>query len=148
MRPIRPGANLRRAMYAASALLVLSGLAWLLAHYVLPLPEDAARHPLEAWSIRVHGAAAMLGLAVFGSLWSNHVLGAWPRRRHAWSGGAMVALWLGLILSGYGLYYLADETWRNAASTLHIAAGLALPLGLLAHLTQIQRRRAAARSAT
>lgn len=91
--------------------------------------------------MRIHGAATMLGMAVLGSLWGPHVLGAWERRNHRASGGMMAGLWLGLALSGYGLYYLADERWRDFASSSHIALGLAIPFGLGIHVWQVTRRR-------
>lgn len=142
-RPIRPSHRQRQAVYLALALLVASGLVWLVAHFVLPLPEDAARHPLEPWAMRVHGAATMLGMMVLGGLWGPHVLGAWERRNHRWSGGTMAGLWLGLALSGYGLYYLADEGWRDIASSSHILLGLAIPVGLGIHVWRVTRGRKA-----
>jgi len=140
-RPVRPGRRQRQMVYLATVLLVGSGLVWLLAHYLLPLPEEAARHPLEPWMMRIHGASTMLGLAVLGGIWGNHVLGAWDRGTHRGSGGAMIGLWLGLALSGYGLYYLADEAWRSIASGLHVAAGLALPVGLTVHVLRVSSER-------
>lgn len=136
-RPVRPSHRQRQAIYLVTALLLGSGLVWLLAHYALPLPEDAARHPAEPWAMRLHGAATLLGMAVFGGVWGNHVLGAWERERHRLSGGTMVGLWLGLALSGYGLYYLADEGWRELADWAHIALGLVLPLGLAVHVLRV-----------
>lgn len=144
-KAIRPGRRQRQAVYAGTGLLLISGLLWLLAHYALPLPEDAARHPLEAWSMRIHGAATLFGMAVVGGLWGTHVLRAWADGRHRLSGGSLLGLWLGLALSGYGLYYVADEGWRAAISGLHIAAGSGLPLALVIHiLTSVAARRKAA----
>lgn len=140
-RPTRPGRRQRRLAYLATALLLASGLVWLIAHHLLPLPEFAARHPLEPWAMRVHGAATMFGLAVLGSVWSQHVLGAWGAGRHRRSGGTMAALWLALALTGYGLYYLADEAWRWAVGWGHVGLGLALPAALGAHLLAVGRWR-------
>lgn len=144
-KAIRPGRRQRQAIYAGTGLLLISGLLWLLAHYALPLPEDAARHPLEAWSMRIHGAATLFGMAVVGGLWSNHVLRAWADGRHRLSGGSLLGLWIGLALSGYGLYYVADEGWRATISGLHIAAGSGLPLALAIHIlsSAAARRKAA-----
>ncbi len=146
-RPVRPGRRQRQAIYVASALLIASGLMWLLAHYALPLPEDAARHPLEPWAMRIHGAATMFGLAVLGGIWGNHVLGAWERGTHRWSGSSLLGLWLILALSGYGLYYLADEEWRGMASWLHVAAGIGLPAALAIHVWKVTSGRKPARCA-
>jgi hypothetical protein len=130
----RPTPALRRALYLATLLIAGSGYAWLVAHYLLPLPEFAARHPLETWSIRLHGAAAMLALAVFGALWQQHIGHALRQRRYFRSGVALLAGWLLLIASGYGLYYLTDEALRATFSQAHWLLGLALPLALAAHI--------------
>ncbi|KAB2970171.1 hypothetical protein [Zoogloea sp.] len=140
-KAVRPGRRQRLAIYWSSALLLASGLAWLIAHYLLPLPEFAARHPLETWAMRLHGAATLFGLAVFGSLWSNHVLPAWKQGRHRSHGAALALFWLLLILTGYGLYYLSDEEVRALASTGHIALGTVLPLGLAVHVSQARRQK-------
>ncbi len=142
-KAIRPGRRKRQAVYISMGLLWVSGTMWLLAHYALPLPEEAARHPLEPWAMRVHGAATLFGMAVLGALWGTHVLRAWNENRHRLSGGTLLGLWLGLALSGYGLYYLADEDWRAAISWLHIGAGSGLPLALAIHiLSAVARRKA------
>lgn len=137
----RPGRRLRQMLYLALAATLLSGLGWLLAHYLLPLPEDAARHPLETWSIRSHGLAAMFALAVHGAYWQQHIAHASRQRRHFVSGILLLAAWLLLILSGYGLYYLTDEGLRATTSLAHWSIGLALPVALLAHLRQRWRLR-------
>lgn len=144
-KAVRPGRRQRHAVYAGTGLLLLSGLLWLLAHYALPLPEDAARHPLEAWAMRVHGAATLFGMAVLGGLWGPHVLRAWAGARHRLSGGSLLGLWFGLALSGYGLYYVADEGFRATISGLHVVAGSGLPVALAIHiLTAVSSRRMAA----
>lgn len=140
-KAVRPGRRQRRAVYLSTLLLLGSGVAWLLAHYLLPLPEDAARHPLEPWAMRTHGAAAMFGLAVLGSIWTTHVQPAWQRGTHRLSGSGLFLTWSVLTLSGYGLYYLADESQRAASSWIHIACGLLLPIGLLVHIVQAVRSR-------
>jgi hypothetical protein len=149
-KAVRPGSRQRQIMYAGTLLLLMSGLLWLLAHYALPLPEDAARHPAEPWAMRIHGAATLFGVAMLGSIWTTHVMPAWQRGSHRLSGGLLFGLWLLLALSGYGLYYLADEGQRGLASGLHIALGLALPAGLAIHVLQAMadRKRASRAIAT
>lgn len=140
-KAVRPGRRQRLATYWASALLLASGVLWLVAHHLLPLPEFAARHPLEPWAMRLHGGATLFGLAVFGSLWGDHVLPAWKQGRHRAHGGALALFWLCLILTGYGLYYLADETARALASNSHIALGTMLVIGLAVHVGMARRLR-------
>lgn len=140
-KAVRPGHRQRLATYWASALLLASGVLWLVAHHLLPLPDFAARHPLEPWAMRLHGGATLFGLAVFGSLWGDHVLPAWKQGRHRAHGGALALFWLCLILTGYGLYYLADETARALASNSHIALGTLLVIGLAVHVGMARRLR-------
>lgn len=142
-KAVRPGRRQRLAAYWASALLLASGGLWLVAHYLLPLPEFAARHPLEPWAMRLHGGATLFGLAVFGSLWGDHVLPAWKQGRHRSHGGALALFWLVLILTGYGLYYLSDEGIRAFASISHITLGTILPVGLGMHVSLARRLRQA-----
>lgn len=140
-KAVRPGRRQRLAAYWASALLLASGGLWLVAHYLLPLPEFPARHPLEPWAMRLHGGATLFGLAVFGSLWGDHVLPAWKQGRHRSHGGALAVFWLGLILTGYGLYYLSDEAARALTSASHITLGTVLPVGLALHVILTRRLR-------
>lgn len=141
VKALRPSPGQRRTMYLVSALLLASGLLWLTAHYLLPLPEFAARHPLEPWAARIHGAAAMGGLAVLGSLWGSHALPAWQRARHRGTGAPLLGAWLLLVLTGYGLYYLADEDLRALFSLSHWIVGLSTPPALLLHVLQARRER-------
>ena len=134
----RPARRLRQMLYLALAATLLTGAGWLLAHYFLPLPEEAARHPLETWSIRSHGLAAMLALAVHGAYWQQHIARASQQRRHFFSGMALLAGWLLLIMSGYGLYYFTDEALRANTSLAHWLTGLALPLLLVIHIISRQ----------
>ena len=139
-KAVRPGRRQRHSLYAVAAVLMVSGLVWLVAHYALPLPDDAARHPAEPWAMRIHGAAALLGMAVLGALWSQHVLPAWRAGEKRATGLPLLGIWLALAVSGYGLYYLAEESWRDAADTLHVSAGLAMPLALASHVWMQGRR--------
>ncbi len=140
-KSVRPGRQQRGMNYLASGLLLGSGALWLVAHYLLPLPEFAARHPLEPWAMRVHGAAVLLAMLVLGSLWTPHLQAAWKQRRHLGTGLVLGSSWLALALSGYGLYYVADEDLRASLSLVHWGWGLALPVLLGLHLVQAQRAR-------
>ncbi|MFC3107726.1 DUF4405 domain-containing protein [Undibacterium arcticum] len=126
----------RRALYGAFALLTLSGLLWLLAHYWWrPVGEYGETiSPLEPWAMKLHGAAAMLALFLVGGILNNHIRRALKSRRNRSSGWAMVALLALLTLSGYALYYIAGEQSRPLWSVLHWIIGLGLPLLVLLHI--------------
>ena len=78
--------------------------------------------------LKLHGAAAMLGLLVLGSLLSIHIDRFWRLRRNRRAGGVFLACALLLIGSGYGLYYFGGEQTRALSRQIHIVIGfLALP---------------------
>ncbi|WP_295009193.1 hypothetical protein [uncultured Dechloromonas sp.] len=134
-----PGRH-RRLIYLAFAFLVLSGLVWLGGRYGLRSDPELP-HPLEAWALKLHGAAAMLGLLALGSVLPQHVRFAWRARRNRTSGATMLSLAGILILTGYGLYYAADENLRPWISLAHWASGLVLPAGLIWHVAAGRRRK-------
>jgi len=125
-----------RSVYATFAALVVTGCGWLVCHYVLaetgdfgPLP-----HPQEGLWLELHGAAGMIALVLFGSLLPSHMLRAWSQRRGRASGGTLAGLFVLLTVTGYGLYYVAGESFRAWISVVHWAVGLAVPLLLAAHV--------------
>src|SRR3954468_863587 len=95
-----------RYLYLCAALLAVSGVGWLIGHYVLRSPASIEPHPSEAWWMRLHGAALIGFLVVFGALLPGHIVQNWRQRANRYSGLSVVALVGLLALSGYGLYYL------------------------------------------
>ncbi len=133
-----------RWTYWILALAFLTGTAWIALHYG-PVDDgpDGAWRPAEAWTLRLHGAAAMASLVAFGSLLAQHVPTAWRLRRNLASGISMLACMAALAVTGWLLYYASGEATRAWSSYLHMAIGGAGPLGLFWHLAY-QRRRARA----
>jgi len=136
----------RRLLYLALALAFGSGVAWLVLHYFLQQPGEFGTQPhaLEIWWLRLHGIAAFLMLWFAGILWGTH---ARPALKHGadWkrSGLGVVALLVLLGISGYLLYYLVDDDWRDVARLVHWVTGLALALPLGVHLVGVRRARRA-----
>ena len=123
-------------VYATVAALTLSGIGWLICHFFLaqqgkygPLPNA-----YESLWLKVHGAAAMLALFFIGSLLTEHMLRAWARRQNRISGGLMGTYCLLLAVTGYGLYYIANDQLRAWTSLAHWLPGLLMPLLLLTHV--------------
>lgn len=129
-----------RLIYVAFALLALSGLAWLGGRYGLR-PDPELPHPLEAWALKLHGAATMLGLLALGSVLPQHVRFAWRTRRNRTSGATVLSVAAILIVTGYGLYYAADEDLRPWLSLGHWGIGLVLPAGVVWHVVAGRRQR-------
>ena len=114
-------------LYGAIAGLTLSGALWLLFHYFVSGDGEFGylTHPLEPWWLKIHGAFGMFALILLGSLIPNHIAKAWQRRRNRITGGVNVAVFAVLVLTGYFLYYLGDETWRGWVSRPAFPCGCA-----------------------
>jgi uncharacterized membrane protein len=126
----------RRSIYAVCALLAISGLCWLLAHFGLRGVGEFGEtvHPLEPWSMKVHGAAAMLALFFVGTMFNGHVRRALKAQRNRGTGLAMIAVFLALALTGYALYYVAGEGDRPVWSAIHWIIGLAMLFLIVIHI--------------
>ena len=139
---IRLGPWHQGAVYGATAVLALSGIIWLVLHYFLAAPGEYGPqvNPLEPWMLRLHGAAAMAGLVIYGSLLPVHVRRAWSIRRNIALGIGLVTIMLLLTLTGYLLYYSGDETTRPVISAAHWLPGLAVPALLVWHIVSGRTR--------
>jgi hypothetical protein len=126
--------------------LFATGALWIVFHYFVTVPSEFGehRHPLETWWLRLHGAAAMAFLVVFGTLLSVHIRGAWRLGRNRVTGVVMLSLASLLVVSGYGLYYSGEETLRQWTSVVHWIIGLAALPAMVAHM--IIGKRGAAKS--
>jgi hypothetical protein len=84
--------------------------------------------------MRLHGAAVMGFLLVFGALLPGHVVKNWRQRVNRYSGLTVVLVVSLLALSGYGLYYLVDDRQRAVTSALHWVVGLMAGGALALHV--------------
>ena len=137
----------RTLVYGSSALLFLSGAAWLVAHTWMRVEGEFCDmpHPLERWSLQAHGAVAMLFLMALGSLVRGHISAGWRSKRSRLSGTTMVAASATLVVSGWCLYYVGNEDARALVSQVHWLLGLAGPIIIGAHV--LGRRSGAVSSA-
>lgn len=132
----------RWLVYASSALLLITGLAWAFVHYFGDAAglDSRAAPAFNAFMMKLHGGAAMAVLILFGTLLTRHVPMGWSGRQNRTSGVATLLIASALIVSGYLLYYTGDETYRQLASELHLGAGLVFAVLLTVHL-QVRRRK-------
>jgi EamA domain-containing membrane protein RarD len=114
----------KRSLYGTTGLLWLSGAVWLYLDEI---------NPLKLW-MKLHGAAAMIFLMVFGSLLFHHVPNGWKQDRQRPSGVPLIVLCGILTITGWGLYYWASEAIRRWTSLLHTAVGLFLPVIISLHV--------------
>jgi hypothetical protein len=129
---LRP--SFRYAIYAAFAVLFLTGAGWLVADWQKDISSDEFWQQSIAYLLMVHGGVAMVTLLLLGALIPVHMMRAWRSRRNRVSGSAMATFNAILIVTAFGLYYLGSETLRPWMSWIHIAAGLLLALWLPVHI--------------
>lgn len=132
----------RRLLYGVLALLFCSGTAWAYWNNFVSSPGDLEM-TAKTWAMKIHGAAAMAILVLFGMLLNAHVRLAWRARRNRGSGSLFLAAFALLTVTGYALYYTGDERLRAWTSWIHLAIGLALPLLLILHILLGKRTRPA-----
>jgi hypothetical protein len=118
----------KAALHGATALLWISGVVWLLYQYG---PEN---HAVQSLCMKIHGAATMLFLMVFGTLFLQHVPLGWKRDRQRPSGVLLVSACAILVITGWALYYAGEETVRRASHWIHIVVGGALPAVIALHV--------------
>jgi hypothetical protein len=126
--------SFRFAIYAAFAVLLLTGVGWLVADWQKNISSDEFWQQSVAYLLMVHGGAAMVTLLLLGALIPLHVMRAWRSRKNRVSGSAMASFNAVLIVTAFGLYYLGSETLRPWMSWIHITAGVSLSLWLPVHI--------------
>ncbi len=134
----------RLGLYIVGVGVWLSGGAWLLFHYFFTKQGEfgPVENSLTPWWLRLHGAFGFAAIWIFGLLWGTHISVTWPRRRRRWSGGVLGAVFALLIVSGYLLYYVGDDSIRTVISVLHWGIGLICPVFFLFHRIRTRKRRA------
>jgi hypothetical protein len=135
----------RRALYIIGLGVWLSGALWLLFHHFFVEQGEFGPefNPLEPWWLKLHGAFGFAAIWIFGLLWAIHITKAWPGLRRRWSGGVLTAIFAWLILSGYLLYYVGDESARSVVSVLHWGIGLVSPVCFGFHRLRLRKGRLA-----
>ncbi|MGY8681847.1 cytochrome b/b6 domain-containing protein [Bradyrhizobium sp. UFLA05-153] len=117
---MRLGFVQKSAVWTATAVVTLSGVAWFVLHDLI----DAEPSETERLLLMLHGVSAYAVLIVIGSLLPLHVRSGWYRRRKRWTGGTTLAMLVLLAMTGLALYYGGEAT-REPARWLHIAIGIA-----------------------
>ena len=126
--------SFRYALYAAFAVLFVTGAGWLLADQLKEAANGEGWQIAAAYLLMIHGGAAMATLLLLGALFPLHIRRGWRARRNRIAGTAMVTCNAALILTAFGLYYFGSETLRPWASGVHIGVGIILPVLLLVHI--------------
>jgi hypothetical protein len=131
---VRLDPSFRRALYAAVAVLTLTGAGWMLADWEKDPAGPEAWQSVAANLLMVHGGTAMAMLMMLGALVPLHVRRSWRSGRNRLTGPAMIGINAALIVTGFGLYYAGSELLRAWISDIHIAVGFVLPALLGLHI--------------
>lgn len=103
----------------------------------------------RVWWAALHGLLAFAAVGVVGALFPLHIRSGWRRRKHVRSGLTLLALIIALPLTGWGIYYIADERWSVWSSVAHVILALATTLLFVIHMVlgrRTQREHMAAHS--
>lgn len=131
---MRLKSSFRYSIYAAFAVLFLTGSGWLVADYQKNVSSDGTWQQTAAWLLMVHGGAAMMTLLLLGALVPVHVLRSWRSGNNLVTGSVMITFNTLLIVTAFGLYYLGSEAVRPWMSWIHIVVGFCVPVLLALHI--------------
>lgn len=92
------------------------------------------KHAWQYPSLQIHGAAAFLMMITYGFLLGTHVYHAWKVKPLRIFGLLLMALPILLMISGYALYYIAEDIARDLVGYFHLAIGFSLPFVLIGHI--------------
>jgi cytochrome b561 len=126
--------------YAAFATLAATGATWLIADFFKD-PDGELWQTIAADMLMLHGMMAMIALVLIGALIPLHVQRSWRAGRNRVSGAVMIGTNAVLAITAWGLYYAGSDLLRTFVADVHIAAGLALPALVVAHVLLGRRSR-------
>jgi hypothetical protein len=128
------------SIYAAFAVLFLTGAGWLVADWQKNISTDEIWQQTAAYLLMAHGGTAMVTLLLLGALIPVHMLSSWRSGNNLVTGSVMVTLNTLLVATAFGLYYLGSETVRPWMSWIHIVAGFCVPVLFTVHVFLGRRR--------
>jgi hypothetical protein len=122
------------ALLLALASLWMSGVLWLVLHYLLATPGEfgETRHPFEAPVLLVHGLVAMLVLFVLGWFTARHAQPVRSGQRRP-SGWWLAVAMAALVATGCLQLFLVGDALHSVLSLGHEVLGAALVLPVLVH---------------
>ncbi len=99
----------------------------------MEVPEALVPAGRIRWAA-MHGFMAFVSVIVVGALLPQHARQGLRQRRSRLTGILLLWAWGVAIVSGWGIYYLADEFWSLWSSLTHVTVVLALMVVLAAHV--------------
>lgn len=129
-------------MYSSFAVVLLSGLAWLILDRWVRVSGEFGpeHHPAEHISLILHGIGAYAFLVIVGAMIPVHIPLGWNLRRNRVSGVALLSIFALLGITALGLYYIGEDALRSSTSLIHWVVGLIAIPGLIIHVTRNRTR--------
>ena len=142
--PLNPAdrpSRLPSYIHATNVVLVALGFLTgaVLLYFDIVVEEPVAKPEWLQRILIVHGCLVPFQTALFGYLCAQHIRYGWQLKANQVSGFAMESCFVGLILTGVGLYYLGSEPLRELCQQIHSVFGVALPITLGVHWFQATR---------
>ena len=133
--PLKMERTKRYTVYTAAIGVWITGALWLIFHYFLQTKGKFGmqQHPLEVWWLKLHGAFSFASIFVLGLLWTTHIVRGWNVNWRRKSGGTLAGTAILLTLTGYLLYYIDADTWRQWNTVTHWVIGLAAGVLFFVH---------------
>lgn len=119
----------------SGAILWLTGAAWVLLHYFGEVQGEFGpeTNPAQPWLLRLHGLVLIPAILALGSLLVVHIPKGWGDKGQRVVGIALTVFFGALVLSGYMLYYVGDDSLRDFSSLFHWVIGILIPAIFLWH---------------
>jgi hypothetical protein len=113
-------------IYTSFTLLASAGVSWLIFENLIRIEGEFGpeRSPWQPWMLTVHGLGCFAFLVAIGTMLPVHVRLGLIGKRSRRSGIATAMIALFMAITGYGLYYIADDGVREWTSTIHWIGGL------------------------
>jgi hypothetical protein len=128
----------RRAFHICALVVVTTGLAFLWMKYFIASADPFAlvNHPWQPAMLALHVLASPPFILVFGVVFNSHVMkklkaSGLPNRR---SGYVSLATFAVMVVSGYLLQVITDESLLTATVVAHVAAGGTFAVSYSVHL--------------
>ena len=92
------------------------------------------KHSWQYPTLQVHAAVSFFIIIGFGHMLGAHIPRMWRLKHKYKTGVALIIFLVFLILTTYGLYYIAHPYAREVIANMHFIMGLALPAILAIHI--------------
>ncbi len=140
--------RLRSSVYLLFGGVWLSGCVWLVLHSFFEASNafGAVQHPWESTLLKIHGGLSIALAYLFGWVMARHASEGWRQRRRRISGGLFTCIIAILSVSGFMLFFVADDVWQSTIGRVHEVLGLLVTLSAIEHWRVMNRRTTAANS--